>query len=67
MADLKPLEDQVAAIEGVVPSAVALINGLAAYIEAHKNDPVAIQAYADRLKASADGLAAAVQANSVPE
>jgi hypothetical protein len=65
-ADLKPIEDQVTAIEGVVPSVVTLINGLAAYIVEHKNDPVAIQNYADRLSRGAVALGDAVAANPLP-
>ena len=64
--DLTPIADQVTAIEGVVPSVVALVNGLAAWISANKNDPVAIQGYADRLSASASALGEAVAANPLP-
>jgi len=67
MADLGPLETQVTATEGVEASAVVLINGLAAYIEAHKTDPVALQAYVDRLRATAVSLGDAVAANPLPE
>jgi hypothetical protein len=65
-ADLTVLSDQVTATEGVEASAVVLIQGLAAFIEAHKTDPVALQGYADRLKASAVALGDAVAANPLP-
>jgi hypothetical protein len=48
-------------------SAIALINGLAAQIIALKNDPVALQALADSMKASSDALATAVTANTPAE
>ena len=41
----------------VVESAITLINGIAAQLEAAKNDPAAIQALADSLKAEDDKLA----------
>ena len=66
-ADLQPIVDQVTAIEGVVPSAIALINNMAAYILANKNDPAAIQAYAARMQAQAKALADAVAANPLPQ
>ena len=62
--DLTVLQAQVQANTDVVASAVTLINGIAAQLEASKNDPVAIQALADSLKASDDALAAAVTANT---
>jgi hypothetical protein len=64
MGDLGPLTAQVTANTDVEGSAVTLINGLAAQIIALKNDPVALQALADKLKASADALATAVTANT---
>ncbi|MEY2873488.1 MAG: hypothetical protein RLZZ373_859 [Pseudomonadota bacterium] len=51
-------------IETVNGSAIALINGFADQAEQFKDDPVAIQALVDRARASADGLAAAVTANT---
>jgi N-acetylglutamate synthase/N-acetylornithine aminotransferase len=45
-------------------SAVALINGFAAEVEAAKNDPQAVQQVVDRFRASTDALAAAVAANT---
>lgn len=64
MADLKSLSAQVKANTDVEASAVVLIQGIAAQLEAAKNDPVALQALSDSLKSSADALAAAVTANT---
>jgi hypothetical protein len=64
MADLTTLTAQVTANTDVEASAVILINGLAAQLLAAKNDPVAIQALADKLNASAASLAAAITANT---
>jgi chromosome segregation ATPase len=47
-------------------SAVQLIQGLATQLEAIKDDPVAIQALADELKAKDDDLAAAITQNTPP-
>lgn len=62
--DLKALTDAVARNKTVADSAIALIQGLAAQIEANKNDPAALQALADSLNAEDDSLAAAVTANT---
>lgn len=62
--DLTALEKEVTAVEGADESAELLIGKLAAEIAANKNDPVALQALADRLKARSSSLAAAVAANS---
>lgn len=64
---VEDLEAQVAATEGVEQSAGVLIGELAKYIEAHKTDPAALQALADRLKASSDALATAVANNPDPD
>lgn len=45
-------------------SGVVLIQGIADQLAALKNDPAAIQALSDSLKASADGLSAAIVANT---
>ena len=58
--DLSALEASVAEIETVDASAAAVITALLADVEAHKNDPVAIQALVDRARAATAGLAAAV-------
>jgi hypothetical protein len=63
-AELDALKAEVQNAATVEQSAIALIQGLAAKIEANKTDPVALQQLADNLKASDDALAAAVQANS---
>lgn len=58
--DLTQLEQEVARDEAVNSSAALLIQRLATEIEALKDDPAALQALVDRLRASQDGLAAAV-------
>lgn len=60
------LRVQVERIKGVVPSAVATINGFAQYVRDHADDPVALRAYADSLTADADALATAITANPLP-
>ena len=64
MADLTALTAEVARNTDVDLSAIALLNGLAAQIEALKTDPVALQALADTMKGSSDALAAAVVQNT---
>jgi hypothetical protein len=61
---LQTLTDQVTANNTLIGSAVTLIGGLAAQIQANVNDPVALQALADSLKQNDDTLAAAVVANT---
>lgn len=65
-SDLKPIADAVAEIEGVVDSAVQLINDLAQKVEDSKNDPAAVQAIVDGMRAQAKELADAVAAKSPP-
>ena len=62
--DLSALEAAVSEDETVDGSAIALINGLATALEATKGDPVAVQALADRLRATSAALAAAVIAHT---
>lgn len=62
--DLKALQDEVTRDRDVNQSAVTLITGLAAQLEAAKNDPAAIQALADELRSNSDALAGAVTANT---
>lgn len=62
--DLGPLQTEVANIRNAVSSAVALINGIAARIEAEKEDPVAVQAIVDSLRSDATALGEAVVANT---
>jgi len=64
MADLSALTAEVARNTEVDSSAIALLTGLAAQIEALKTDPVALQTLADQMKGSSDALAAAVLANT---
>jgi hypothetical protein len=64
MLDLSALEAEVARNETVDGSAKALLEQLFAEVEAAKNDPVAIQAIVDRVRAANDALAAAVAANT---
>jgi len=65
-ASLDALTAQVQSSTDVEQSALVLIQGIAAALAAAQNDPVAIAALADRLKSSADALAAAVVANTPP-
>jgi hypothetical protein len=62
--ELDNLTVQVKANEDLENSAITLLNGLSAQIAAIKNDPVAIQALADSLKANAANLSAAIIANT---
>lgn len=61
---LAELQAQVKANTDLEASAAQLIIGLAAQISAAANDPAAIQALSDSLKASATALAASVSANT---
>lgn len=65
--DFTALEAEVTRDESVNGSAATLIEKFAAEIEASKNDPVKLQALVDRMRASQDSLAAAVEANTTPE
>lgn len=60
------LKAQVERIKGVKASVIATLSGLSKYIADHKDDPAALQALADDLKAQGDDFAAAVEANPVP-
>jgi hypothetical protein len=62
--ELQALQEQIARNDEVDKSAVELINGFAARLEAIKTDPAAIQAFADELRTSSDQLAQAVVANT---
>jgi len=64
MSDLTALTAEVANNTEVDQSAIALLNGLSAQIEALKTDPAALQGLADTLKSSSAALAAAVVANT---
>ena len=67
MADLTALTAEVTRNTDVDQSAIILLNGLAAQIQALKTDPVALQALADQLKASSTALADAVTKNTPAE
>lgn len=58
------LQAQVALTVTVEASAVALIQGLVAKLEAAQGDPAQLQSIVAQLKASSDGLAAAITANT---
>lgn len=62
--ELDALTAEVTRNTKVDQSAIALLEGLAAKIEAIKADPVALQALADSMKSDSDKLAAAVLANT---
>ena len=62
--DLTALQAEIARDEAVNSSAITLIASLVAEIEANVEDPAALTALVERLKASQDGLAAAVSANT---
>lgn len=64
MADLTAITAQVAQNTTVEESAVTLIKGLAAQIQAAGTDPAALQALVTQLNGSATDLAAAVAANT---
>ena len=62
--DLTALTEEVARLETVEASATALIRSLLDEVAANKDDPAALQALVDRVKAADDGLAAAVVAGT---
>lgn len=66
-AEFDALKAQVAATLTAEQSAIVLINSIAAQIAAASEDPAAVQALSDQLKASADALAAAVVAAPQPQ
>ena len=63
-AELVALQAQVAQTDTVIASAITLIQGIAAQLEAIKDDPAAIAALAADLHTQTDALAAAVTANT---
>lgn len=74
MSELSDLQDQVAATIGIEQSAVTLIQGLAAKIDALVAgagaggvDPAELTKLKDALKSEADALAAAVTAGARPD
>ena len=62
--DLAPLTAQVAANTTVIGSALALINGFAAQLEAAGTDPAKLADLQSQLKTQDDALAAAVLQNT---
>jgi len=62
--ELDALTQAVADDTSVDQSAITLINGLAAKIDAAKNDPAALTALSAQLKQNSSALAAAVAANT---
>jgi hypothetical protein len=64
MALLDALTAQVAAQATVEQSAITLINGIAARVQAAAGDPVAVAALVTQLQTSASALSAAVLANT---
>ena len=62
--DLTALQAEIERDEAVNSSAITLIASLVAEIEANIEDPAALAVLVERLKASQDGLAAAVSANT---
>jgi len=65
MVDLSKLQADVAAQSTVVASAEALIKGLADRIRATAGDQAAVDALATQVEQDSQGLADAVQANTV--
>jgi hypothetical protein len=65
-AELDALTLEVADTNTIMQSAIVLIQGLAAQLQAIANDPAAILQLAADLDAQSDALAAAVAANTPP-
>ena len=66
MADLTTLTADVAAETTVNQSAIALLQGLKAALDAAGTDPVALAALSTQLETNTSALAAAVTANTLP-
>lgn len=62
--NLSALEAEVARNTEVVASAITLIQGLAAAVEATSGDPARVLILAENLRGQCDALAAAVAANT---
>ncbi len=58
------LQAQVALTTSIEESAIALIQGLVAKLEAAQGDPAQLAVIVSQLKASGDGLSAAILANT---
>ena len=61
---IENLRAEVERNQAVDGSAITLLNALAAKVEENINDPAALQALVDQVRASNDALAAAVVANT---
>lgn len=61
---IENLRAEVERNQSVDSSAITLLNALAAKVEENINDPAALQALVDQVRASNDALAAAVSANT---
>lgn len=66
-ADLTTLEQEVSENSDAIASAVTLLQGLKAALDAAGTDPVKLKALSDQLSAQTDSLAAAVVANTPSE
>ena len=64
MADLTQLTADVAANNDAVQSAITLLNGLKAALDAAGTDPAALKDLSDKIEASTAALSAAVVANT---
>ena len=64
MADLTELQAAVARVTDVENSAITLLQGLKAQLDAALTDPVALKALSDQLGADTAALAAAISANT---
>jgi len=64
MMELETLTAQVSANTDAESSAILLLNQLAGMIASIKTDPAALQALADKLRASASALGEAIVANT---
>ena len=67
MADLSELSAQVAANNDVIQSAIALIQGIKAKLDAAGTDPAALKALSDSLASQDRELADAIVANTPAE
>lgn len=63
---LEAITSEVERAEGLDQSIIALVNGLAAEIERLKEQPAALQALADRLRATNDTVLSAINATPPP-
>jgi hypothetical protein len=66
MSALDDLTAQVTATDGVIDSAIAALNGLAAALAAAGTDPTKLAALQTELKAKTEALAAAIAATAPP-